>query len=116
MEAAEMRNQRVFRLRRSGQVTALLEPLPDPKRSWPWQCVLPIMAGFVEATDLVETPPMARAADIQRRWREWQPTLVRLGVMTGHLGTGADYLRDYEDFTLRALRGWSGETEAGASR
>jgi len=108
LEAAGMRNQRMFRLRRSEQATALLGPLPDPRHSAPWQRVLPVMAGFLEATDLADTPPMARAAEIQRRWRGWQPELARLGVATGHLGTGADFLRDYEDITLRALRVWGG--------
>jgi len=108
LKAAGMRNQRLFRLGRGEQVAALLEPLPDPKRSRPWQDVLPIMAGFMEATDVAETPAMARAAEIQRRWREWQPALARLGVTTGHLGTGADFLRDYEDITLRVLQLWGG--------
>jgi hypothetical protein len=114
LEAAGVRNQRVFRLRRGEQVLAVLEPLPDPSRSWPWQDVLPIMAGFMEATDLVQTPPMARAADIQRRWREWQPELARLGLTSGALGAGGDFLRDYEDFTLRALKRWSGSGSSQA--
>lgn len=111
LETAGARNQRMFRLP-GERVPSLLQPLPDPKRSWPWQYVLPIMAGFVEATDIAEMPSMARAAEIQRRWREWQPALVRLGIITGHLGTGGDFLRDYEDLTLRALQQWGGAKSA----
>src|SRR5207302_348680 len=103
-----VRNQRLFRLRRGEPLAALVGPLPDRKRSWPWQQVLPIMAGFLEATDLEQTPPMARAAEIQRRWRAWQPALARLGATSVQLGTHADFLRDYEDTTLRALRTWAG--------
>lgn len=106
LDAGEVRNQRVFRVRRTDDLSALIAPLPDPKRSWPWQSVLPIMAGFLEATDLLKATPMARAADIQRRWREWQPALARLGASTD-LGTGADFLPDYELFTLKALRTWA---------
>ena len=107
LDAAEMRNQRIFRVGRREQLSAVVEPLPDPGLSRPWHAVLPLMAGFLEATDLAETPAMARAADIQRRWREWQTALSRLGIVTAQLGAGTDYLRDYEDFTLRALRIWS---------
>lgn len=106
LDAGGVRNQRMFRLRRADELSALVAPLPDPKRSWPWQSVLPLMAGFLEATDLIETPPMARAADIQRRWREWQPVLARLGLITS-LGTASDFLNDYERFTLRALLTWA---------
>ena len=106
LDAGGVRNQRVFRLRHTDHLSALVAPLPDPKRSWPWQSVLPLIAGFLEATDLMETPSMARAADIQRRWREWQPVLARLGLVT-HLGTAADFLIDYERFTLKALHIWA---------
>jgi hypothetical protein len=69
------------------------------------------MAGFLEATDASQISTMARATDIQRRWRDWQPQLARFGLVT-HLGAGDDFLRDYEEFTLRALRVWSGTTTA----
>lgn len=106
LDSAGVRNQRVFRLRRGEQLAALVGPLPDPRHSWPWQSVLPIMAGVLEATDLAQTLPMARAADIQRRWRGWQPALVRLGFNT-HLGVAGDFLADYEQITVQALRTWA---------
>ena len=73
------------------------------------------MAGILEATDVVETSAIARAADVQRHWRQWQPDLIRLGVITGALGTGLDFIRDYESFTLRALRMWAGLSQPIAS-
>jgi len=113
LDAAGVRNQRVFRLRRGKHLSALVGPLPDVKRSWPWQDVLPIMAGFLEATDLEQESPMARAADLQRRWREWQPRLARLGV-TDRLGVGADFVPDYQHVTLQALQTWAAAPAAPA--
>ena len=107
LDAAGKKNQRVYRLRSKDELIAVVGATPKPVSCRPWQQVLPIMAGILEATDVSEVPPMARAADIQRRWRMWQPELSRLGLMT-HLGAGDEFLRDYEDFTLRALRTWSG--------
>lgn len=108
LDEAGARNQRVFRLGRRHDLVTLVGSEPDWQQSWAWPIVLPIMAGILEAADLSETTSMARAADIQPRWREWQPQLARLGLVTGAIGTGLDFLRDYEAFTLRALRAWSG--------
>ena len=108
LDEAGARNQRVFRLGRRHDLVTLVGSEPDWQRSWAWPIVLPIMAGILEAADLSETTSIARAADIRRRWREWQPQLARLGLVTGAIGTGLDFLRDYEAFTLRALRAWSG--------
>jgi len=115
LEGTGMRNQHVFRLHRREQFTDLLETLPDPEHSQPWQDILPLMAGFMEAADLAGTPSMARAAEIQRRWREWQPTLARLGAATPHPGTGGDFLRGYERITLGALERWSGRMSSRAN-
>jgi hypothetical protein len=108
LDEAGARNQRVFRLGRRRDLIALVGSEPDWKRSWAWPNVLPVMAGILEAADLSDTTAMARAADVQRRWREWQPELARLGLVTGAIGTGLDFLHDYEAFTLRTLRAWSG--------
>lgn len=108
LERAGVLNQRVFRLIRKDELVAFVGSLPISEQSWPWRQVLPIMAGFLEATDIHQMSEMARAAEIQRRWREWQPVIARLGLITPRLATGADYLRDYETFSLRALRVWSG--------
>jgi len=108
LEEAGVSNQRVFRLGRRDELSAFVGCEPKWERSWNWPAVLPIMTGILEATDLSENPPMARAADIQRRWREWQPDLARLGVVIGVLGTGLDFIHDYEKFTLKALRRWAG--------
>lgn len=106
LDAATSANQRVFRLSRDRELAAFVGSLPARVRDWP--VVLSIMAGILEATDASGSPDMARAADIQRRWREWQTALIRLGIITGVVGTGVDFLRDYEAFTLGAVRTWSG--------
>jgi hypothetical protein len=118
LDEAGARNQRLFRLGRRRDLVTLVGSEPDWKRSWAWPVVLPIMAGILEATDLSKTTPIARAADIQRRWREWQPQLARLGLGTGAIGTGLDFLPDYEEFTRGALRRWSGveQTRSSASQ
>jgi hypothetical protein len=108
LEEAGTRNLRVFRLGRRNDLVALVGRQPDWQRSWPWPVVLPIMVGILDASALPDMSALARAAEIRRRLRAWQPALARLGVVTGALGTGLDFLRDYEEFTLRALRTWSG--------
>jgi hypothetical protein len=108
LEEAGARNQRLFTLGRRRDLVRLVGSEPDWKRSWAWPIVLPIMAGILEATDLAEATPMARAANLQGRWREWQPQLARLGLVAGAVGTGVDFLPDYEKFTRGALRRWSG--------
>jgi hypothetical protein len=108
LEEAGARNLRVFRLGRRDDLVALVGREPNWQRSWAWPVVLPIMVGILDASELPDMSPLARAAEIQRRFREWQPALARLGVVTGALGTGLDFLREYEEFTLGALRTWSG--------
>jgi hypothetical protein len=108
LEEAGARNLRVFRLGRRDDLVALVGREPTWQRSWPWPVVLPIMVGVLDASELPDMSPLARAAEIQRRFREWQPALARLGSVTGRLGTGLDFLADYEEFTLRAVRTWSG--------
>ena len=114
VEEAGARNQRLFRLGRRNDLVSLVGSEPDWKRSWAWPIVLPIMAGILEATDLAESTSMARAADLQRRWREWRLHFARLGLLTGAIGTGVKFLQDYEEFTLRALRAWSGVKQPSA--
>lgn len=109
LDAATSANQRVFRLRNKADLEVLIGPQPTTVRDWP--TALPIMAGILEVSDVSETPAMARAAAIQRHWRVWQPDLIRLGILTGALGTGLDFTRDYEAFTLRALRVWAGQPQ-----
>ncbi|HEX4754426.1 MAG TPA: hypothetical protein VH661_01575 [Candidatus Dormibacteraeota bacterium] len=108
LEEAGDRNLRVFRLGRRADLVALVGRQPNWSRSWPWPVVLPIMVSILEASELPEMAPLARAAEIQRRFREWQPALARLGSVSGTLGTGLDFLRKYEAFTMRALHRWSG--------
>ena len=114
LEEAGARNQRLLRLGRRNDLVRLVGSEPDWKRSWAWPIVLPIMAGILEATDLAESTSMARAADLQRRWREWRLHFARLGLLTGAIGTGVNFLQDYEEFTLRALRAWSGVKQPSA--
>jgi hypothetical protein len=109
LDAAMSANQRVFRLRRDAELVALVGSQPTVVLDW--TTILPIMAGILEATDIVIGQPLPRAADLQRRWREWQPALVRLGIITATLGTGVDFLRDYERLTARALRAWAGQQQ-----
>lgn len=113
LNSATSANQRVFRLRNRQALEDVVGRQPAGAPDWP--TVLPIMAGILEATDVVETSAIARAADVQRHWRQWQPDLIRLGVITGALGTGLDFIRDYELFTLRALRMWAGLSQPIAS-
>ncbi len=108
LDEAGARNQRVFRLHRRAELVSLVGEEPDWQRSWMWSLVFPVMTGILEATDLSEAAPMARAADIQRRWRDWQPALARLGAVPPAFGTGPDFLNGYEAFTLSALRRWAG--------
>jgi hypothetical protein len=108
LEEAGARNLRVFRLGRRDDLVALVGREPNWQRSWAWPVVLPIMVGILDASDVPEMSPLARAAEIQRRLREWQPALARLGIVTGTIGTGLDFPRDYEALTLRTLRTWSG--------
>jgi hypothetical protein len=115
LDEAGARNQRVFRLGRREDLVSLVGREPNWQRSWAWHVVLPIMAGILEATDLSETPSLARAAGIQRRWREWQPTFARLGIITGALRTGLDFLHDYQAITMRALRVWSGVDQSASA-
>jgi hypothetical protein len=115
LEEAGVRNMRVFRLGRRKDLVALVGREPTWQRSWTWPVVLPIMVGIFEASEVPEMSPLARAAEIQRRFREWQPALARLGVLTDSIGTGLDFLRDYEAFTLRVLRTWSGEGQPAMS-
>lgn len=112
LDEAGSRNQRVFRLGRREDLVSLVGSEPNWQRSLAWHVVLPIMVGILEATDLSETTSMARAADIQRRWRDWQPVLARVGIITPALGTGVDFLHDYEAFTLHALQEWSGVAQS----
>ncbi|GAC1344740.1 MAG: hypothetical protein NVSMB29_18560 [Candidatus Dormibacteria bacterium] len=119
LEEAGKRNLRVFRLGRRDDLVALVGPEPNWRRSWPWPDVLPIMVGILDASELSDLPgmsPLARAAEIQRRMREWRPALARLGMVTGVLGTGLDFLRGYEGFTLQALRTWSGVEHPSSQR
>lgn len=112
LEEAGARNQRVFRLGGERDLAALVGVLPERAQNWP--LVLPIMVGFLDAAELPPMAPLARAADVRRRLRVWQPNLARLGVVTGALQTGVDFLDDYEEFTLRALRVWTGVTDPAA--
>jgi hypothetical protein len=106
LDAAMSGNQRVFRLGRARELVGLVGSQPSRVENWP--AVLPIMVGFLEAAELPSMPLMARAAEMQLRLRQWQPALARLGIATGGVGTGVDFLRDYEALTLRALRVWGG--------
>lgn len=113
LDQAGAGNHRLFRLRRREELVTLVGPEPDWTRSWPWQIVLPIMSGLLEAADASPKAPMAHAAEIQRRLRGWQPAFSRLGVIPPAAGTGAQLVRNFEEFSLRALRRWSGvETAA----
>jgi hypothetical protein len=106
LDATTSANQRVFLLGRRDDLVRLIGAQPALVTGW--SVVFPIMAGILEATDVSETSPMARAARIQRLWRDWQPQLARLGIITNRFRPGLDFLDDFEDFTLRALRTWSG--------
>ncbi len=109
---AGARNLRVFRLSRRDDLVALVGTEPDWRQSWPWPDVLPIMVGILDASELPDMSPLARAAEIRRRFREWQPALARLGMVTGALGIGLDFLGGYEEFTRQALGKWSGVGQA----
>lgn len=111
LEEAGARNLRVFRLGRRDDLVGLVGREPNWQRSWPWPLVLPIVVGMLDAADAAEMSPMARAAEIQRRLREWRPALAQLGFVSGTLGTGPSVLVDYERLTLNLLRRWSGVGE-----
>lgn len=112
LDAASRGNHRVFRLGRGPELIALIGPQPSLVEDW--AAVLPIAIGFLEAAEVPAMTPMARAAEMQRRFREWQPALARLGLATEALRTGRDFLREYEEFTLRALRVWGAVAQGDA--
>ena len=111
LEEAGARNLRVFRLGRRDDLVALVGREPDWQRSWPWQRVLPIMVAILDASESAQMPPMARAAEVQRRLREWRPALAQFGIVTSTLGSGPSFLVEYERLTLNLLRRWSGLAE-----
>ena len=77
LEEAGARNLRLFRLGRRNDLVALVGPEPNWQMSWAWSIVLPIMVGILDASELPHMSPLARAAEIQRRFRAWQPALAR---------------------------------------
>lgn len=106
-------NQLLYRPTRIDALLNIAGPLPRIEN---WMLVWPVIAGMLELAETPETTPMARAADIQRHLRAWQPSLTRLGVVAVPPATGTDLPRTYERWSLNALRTWARTPKAAAAR
>ncbi len=101
-------NQYLYRLVREDELRALVGPLP-PQPKVDWSLALPVMVGMLEAADLPEIPPLARAAELHRQYRAWQPSLTRMGNTVWPQGAGEEFVAEYEEWSLRLLRWWAGD-------
>jgi hypothetical protein len=107
-------NQHLYRLAREAELRALVGLLPA--RIVDWSLVLPVMVGMLEAADLPEMPLLARASELFRRYREWQPSLARMGMTSWPTAIGEGFPSSYEDWSLVALRHWAGPGQTGAGQ
>ncbi len=100
-------NQHQYRLLREDELLALVGPLPS--RVVDWVLVLPVMVGMLEAADVPELPILARASELFRRYREWQPSLARMGMTSWPQAVGEKAPAAFEGWSLTALRHWAGQ-------
>jgi len=98
--------QYLYRLVSEPELTALVGS--QASRIVDWSHVLPVMVGMLEAADLPEMPLLARAIELQRRYRTWQAPLARMGMTSWPQALGEEFPSDYEQWSLRALRSWAG--------
>ncbi len=106
-------NQHQYRLLREHELLALVGPLPT--RIVDWVLVLPVMVGMLEAADVPEMPILARASELFRRYREWQPSLARMGMTAWPQAVGEEAPAAFEGWSLAALRHWAGQAPSTRS-
>lgn len=99
-------NQYLYRLVRENELRALVGSVPEPKVDW--SLALPVMVGMLEAADLPQMPTLARATELHRQYRAWQPSLARMGNTAWPQATGEEFLAQYEEWSLRLLGRWAG--------
>jgi hypothetical protein len=107
-------NQYLYRLVREDELRALVGSVPVPEVDW--SMALPVMVSMLEAAELPETPPLARAAELHRRYRTWQPPLARMGNTVWPQATGEEFNADYERWSLQLLRRWAGDAPVTEAR
>jgi hypothetical protein len=100
-------NQHLYRLVHQDELLALAGPLPA--RIVDWALVLPVMVGMMDAADLPEMRVLARASELFRRYREWQPSFARLGMTSRLQAVGEELPAAFEEWSLVALRRWAGQ-------
>lgn len=113
LDAAMVGNQRVYRLVKQYEVSQLvgLQPTEFPD----WTARFRLTLSFLELAESAPSKPLARAAAIRRGFRGWGSDLARVGLVLPNLASDEALLGDFEGWSLRVLRQWSGaEADAPA--